>query len=176
MDDYFCCPNCGNPDVQMEEETTTHTHTKVKGSGYSGTQGCLGYLMLGPVGLLCGSCGQKPRAKTKTYETTQRYWVCNQCGHTFPDLETLEREYSAYEKAPVIQIVVGAVFALLAFIIFGSEEPVMGLVTAIMPLGGLSLSAWISKKTAEQKAAKIYELKTAMEKFRKNNEESSDPV
>ena len=52
----------------MINETTT------KGKDFSAGKGCVGTLLLGPIGMLCGMCGEKRR----TINTN--YWVCNNCG------------------------------------------------------------------------------------------------
>lgn len=66
------CPKCGNNNLQMVSETSGD----VKGFGFG--KGCFGYLLVGPIGWLCGLCGM---GKGK-YKTTN-YWVCNQCGKKF---------------------------------------------------------------------------------------------
>ena len=65
------CPKCGAGDCQPIVETT------VTGGGYSAGNGCCGYILFGPLGLLCGACG----SGTKTYHN--RYWVCKNCGKKF---------------------------------------------------------------------------------------------
>ena len=63
------CPRCGSENCNIINETTT------KGKDFSVGKGCLGALILGPFGLLCGACG-KGRQTINT-----NYWVCNNCGH-----------------------------------------------------------------------------------------------
>ena len=65
------CPRCGGRDCQPINEQYT------SGGGYDAGNGCCGYLLLGPIGLLCGACG----SETKT--TNVLYWVCKNCGHKF---------------------------------------------------------------------------------------------
>ena len=44
------------------------------GKDYSAGKGCCGWLLAGPVGILCGFC-------TKGKQTyTESFWVCNTCG------------------------------------------------------------------------------------------------
>ncbi len=62
------CPKCGSDNVQIINETTT------SGKDYSAGKGCLGFLIAGPAGLLCGACGRGKRTKNT------QYWVCNNCG------------------------------------------------------------------------------------------------
>lgn len=49
------CPNCGSHNIQVVNQVTT--------KGFGAGKGCLGYLLLGPLGLLCGLCGM---GETKT--------------------------------------------------------------------------------------------------------------
>ncbi|MDL2214196.1 hypothetical protein LJB76_01390 [Clostridia bacterium OttesenSCG-928-O13] len=66
------CPRCGSPNLHPITETESET------KGYGAGKGCLGYLVFGPLGLLCGACGMgegKSRSKS--------YWVCGQCGNKF---------------------------------------------------------------------------------------------
>jgi DNA-directed RNA polymerase subunit RPC12/RpoP len=62
------CPKCGGENCQIINEATT------KGKDYSVGKGCFGTVILGPIGLLCGKCGED-----KKIENTN-YWVCNNCG------------------------------------------------------------------------------------------------
>ncbi len=66
------CPKCGNPHLQAITESEYRT------KGYGAGKGCLGYLIFGPIGLICGLCGMgKEKGRTTSY------WACNQCGHRF---------------------------------------------------------------------------------------------
>lgn len=65
------CPKCGCNDCQPINESYT------TGRGYGAGKGCCGYLLLGPIGLLCGACGSGSRT------TNQLYWVCKKCGYKF---------------------------------------------------------------------------------------------
>lgn len=69
------CPKCASENVQV--------HYDVEKQGFSGGKGCCGWLLLGPIGLLCGLCG---KSKVKSEE---KYWVCNNCGTKFTDHEAL---------------------------------------------------------------------------------------
>lgn len=63
------CPKCESINCQIINEVHT------KGKDFSAGKGCLGALIFGPLGLLCGACG-------KGKETTNtNYWVCNSCGN-----------------------------------------------------------------------------------------------
>lgn len=82
------CPKCGSEKIQFATNTS--------GGGYSVGDGCCGYMMLGPLGLLCGACGSKTE--------TEEFWVCNNCGHKFSNneakeiMQTKEQITAAYEK------------------------------------------------------------------------------
>ncbi len=62
------CPNCGHSDCQIINEFST------TGTDYDASEGCCGYILLGPIGLLCGACGEGKETKNTNY------WVCKNCG------------------------------------------------------------------------------------------------
>lgn len=66
------CPKCGRENCQVVTETEGRT------KGYGVGKGCLGTLLMGPFGLVCGLCGM---GKGKTSSTT--YWICSDCGNKF---------------------------------------------------------------------------------------------
>lgn len=61
------CPNCGSEHVQFA--------TKTSGGGFSFLDSCCGFILLGPLGLLCGGIGSGSH--------TDEFWVCHDCGHKF---------------------------------------------------------------------------------------------
>ncbi len=65
------CPKCGYPNLQPVTTTTT------SGKDFSGGKACCGYILTGPIGLLCGFCGEGKTTKSTTY------WMCPNCGHKF---------------------------------------------------------------------------------------------
>ena len=65
------CPRCGCPSCQIINESTT------TGGDYGVCSGICGYILMGPVGLLCGLCGMDTKTKTRAY------WVCPSCGKKF---------------------------------------------------------------------------------------------
>lgn len=65
-DDVIRCPRCGS--------TNIHFVTKDTGSGIDKSDACCGYLLFGPIGLLCG-------VKDKKESTTVR--KCMKCNHEF---------------------------------------------------------------------------------------------
>lgn len=82
------CPKCGSEKTQFATNTS--------GGGYSAGNGCCGYMILGPIGLLCGACGSRTE--------TEEFWVCNNCGNRFSDneakstMQTQEQINATYEK------------------------------------------------------------------------------
>lgn len=66
-----CCPKCGGNHLQVVNESNT------SGGGFSASNGCCGYILLGPLGLLCGTCGSKTKTTNKTF------FVCMDCGNKF---------------------------------------------------------------------------------------------
>ena len=63
------CPKCNSKKCKIINEVST------EGKDFSAGKGCLGALLLGPLGILCGACG-KGRQTTNT-----NYWVCEDCGN-----------------------------------------------------------------------------------------------
>lgn len=82
------CPKCGSENTQFAANTS--------GRGYDAGNGCCGYMLLGPLGLLCGACASKTE--------TEEFWVCNNCGHKFSDneaketMQTKEQITATYER------------------------------------------------------------------------------
>ncbi|WMJ89841.1 hypothetical protein [Anaerocolumna sp. MB42-C2] len=66
------CPSCGSDHCHIIEEVESHQ----KGFGFF--KGCCGYLILGPIGWLCGLCGMGDSHTSK-----KAFWICNQCGRKF---------------------------------------------------------------------------------------------
>lgn len=57
------CPKCGSNNIQVVNET----------KGFGAGKGCLGFLILGPLGFLCGLCGM---GKSKGIKR-----ICANCGY-----------------------------------------------------------------------------------------------
>lgn len=66
--DAIKCPNCGSDNVQFVHETEKR--------GFKVLDSCCGYILLGPIGMLCGACGMNK-------ESTTEFWVCKKCGAKF---------------------------------------------------------------------------------------------
>jgi len=65
------CPKCGNHYLQAATETNT------SGKDFSASKGCCGAILFGPIGVLCGLCGEGRQTRSTTY------WMCPNCGHKF---------------------------------------------------------------------------------------------
>lgn len=101
----LCCPNCGNPHLQI----TTETSTVTTGSNYSAGKGCLGYLIFGPLGLLCGTCGQGQQ----TTSTNTTYCVCPSCGNKFRNPDEQQKAIASSKK-----ITIGVLIATVCLVLF----------------------------------------------------------
>ncbi len=130
-------PNCKSTVLTPIVETATNTTTS--GGGYSGAKGCLGYLLFGPCGLLCGNCGNS--RTTTTQSTNRTYWVCQQCGNKFRNLQDLEKELEGVKKKtkmlPVAAVALAIPVIFLWWFINHENAPseavaVSGVVTALV--------------------------------------------
>ncbi len=82
------CPKCGSEDIQYATNTSS--------GGISMFQSCCGFLLMGPLGLLCGACGSGT--------STEEFWVCKSCGNKFSNREgkrALENEIAAEKQAEI---------------------------------------------------------------------------
>ena len=70
------CPRCGSENLRAISQTNTRSDYK----GYGCCKGLIGYLILGPIGWLCGLCGMGKRQSTST---TRTFWECGSCGNKF---------------------------------------------------------------------------------------------
>ena len=67
----FCCHKCGSNNIVPITEVET------KGRDFKADDACCGFLLCGPIGLLCGALGKGKQ----TISTT--YWICKNCGNKF---------------------------------------------------------------------------------------------
>ena len=74
------CPHCGSTNLTFTPVSTTNTSGKTKGFG--SISACLGFILFGWIGVLCGLCGMG-KGKTTTQTTTQVIKVCQNCGYRF---------------------------------------------------------------------------------------------
>lgn len=73
--DNVKCPKCGSEHVQFATNTS--------GSGVSFLDSCCGFILLGPLGLLCGTIGSGAH--------TEEFWICHDCGHRFSTRQGKQR-------------------------------------------------------------------------------------
>lgn len=74
------CTKCGSNNVTSHAVTEQTTEGKTKGFGW--IKACLGTLIAGPFGFLCGLCGMG-KGKSKTTSETKVINVCQDCGNQF---------------------------------------------------------------------------------------------
>lgn len=145
----LCCPHCGNPDLQVTNEVNTQT----TGSGYSVGQGCLGYLLFGPLGLLCGGCGSGQ--KTTTTNTT--FWVCSKCGHKFQNPDDIRKtaetqRTSAMTCAVVLPLALTVLCIILSVIADGLPSGLWAVIVIVDVIGiimGAVIGSGVKKRLAE---------------------------
>ncbi|MCD8025690.1 MAG: hypothetical protein LUF33_01820 [Clostridiales bacterium] len=159
MPHEICCPQCGNRDLQVQ----TITDVKSEGKNFSGTKGCLGYILFGPLGLLCGSCGQKEKITT----TNSTYWTCPKCGKKFRAPEELQKEIEVNKKAFVGQAVLGVIIAIICVIALYSSTGlglalITGIIVLAMTVGGFYLMTRSKNKKIE---AELQQLEEDMQRF-----------
>ncbi len=158
----FCCPNCGHKDLQVINETSSQT----SGGGYSAGKGCLGYLLLGPLGLLCGSCGQSQTTTT----TNRTYWVCPKCGKKFRSPDELRQKIASLQSSVLgIMCAIGGVLALILFCLFAEADIQIALFLGLFAFGIFALMGFLAQKANESASEKLEtelrELEANMRKF-----------
>ena len=99
------CPKCGGDHLQIS------TEVKTVGKNYNVATGCLGWLIAGPIGLLCGLCGANKRTQNKTY------WMCTTCGNSFKDEKTLREELKVLNTSMLLLFIMGGLIALICLIV-----------------------------------------------------------
>lgn len=137
------CRECGSEDLQIVRDTDV----KTTGKNYSGGQGCLGFLMFGPLGLLCGNCGQGQQTQVKQ----KTYWVCSKCGHKFRDPDEWRSEVKQLRTSSIGMIVLGVLFLLFGLI---TDEAAGGVVCLVV----FGLSGFMTLRRADKDMAEIDKL------------------
>lgn len=157
------CIFCGSNNVKVEVITETKTQG---GQGFSATKGCLGYLLLGPLGILCGTCGSK---QSTTVSENKTWWVCSDCGNRFKTVETANAEIKEAERKFKVLIGFAVFFALLILIvpILNSFEPmpssaegpitILCIVIGLISAGFVALAIYL-KKQADKLKEELKEL------------------
>ena len=118
---FVHCPKCGSDRLLSGTDVTTTT----KSSGYKGGLGCLGFLMWGPLGLLCGLCGMGSKTTTKIKDKI----ICQDCGNEFPTIEEKKRELASGAAQGFI---IGIIAIIGSFAFFGDGSVFMGLFALVI--------------------------------------------
>lgn len=116
------CPKCGSTDFEL----AVYSDTKSHGKDFSVGQGCLGYLLFGPLGILCGLCGQG-KTTTTTHET---YHVCKHCGNKIRQRDELLHEIEDHKKNARNGLIACGIISILLIIlglIVMTESSTLGL-------------------------------------------------
>lgn len=103
------CPNCNSSDLVPITETTTN----VSGRMFGFEDACCGWILLGPLGLLCGLCGSGVESHTET----ETYWVCKSCGNKFRNPADIRAEVETGRKTIRVIFILLAIVFLACFII-----------------------------------------------------------
>ena len=104
----ICCPKCKSTNLQYAQTESISVNTRTK--GFSSGMGCLGLLLMGPLGILCGLCGSG-KTTMSTTQNIEKIWVCQQCGNKFKDIDEINANIKALEAS--------GVFSKILYIIFG---------------------------------------------------------
>lgn len=130
------CPRCGEHNLHPMNETSTSVQTS--GGGYSSSKGCLGWLLFGPIGLLCGGLGQKQRTSVNT--VNKLFWICNECGFKFRNLDDWAKEIDIKEKQQKLNqySAIALVVLSLLFMMMGGGMELLGILfLAIAAMNGI---------------------------------------
>ena len=158
MEKHLRCPDCGGKELQISSETQINT----KGKNYSAGQGCLGFLVFGPLGLLCGSCGKGQTVSSSNVS----YWNCPKCGKKFMTFDCYENEINKLRKHAKTLPFLGCILlipGLYFFFKIGPVLPTLIYIIASLPFFFPKLSR--SYKQAEALEDELYTLKYKMENF-----------
>ncbi len=98
------CPQC------KSEKILVLPQTDIKG-GYRIGRGCLGYLLLGPLGFLCGALGKK----SKISAVNSTVFVCQECGFKFLNIEDTVAMTKKDRTETLILGIIGGIATLIAF-------------------------------------------------------------
>ena len=110
-----CCPNCRSNKLQVVPKT--NFESKFEAKGYGIFKGCCGYLIFGPIGILCGLCGSKAKNSVKISSTN--VWICLDCGEKFRDISDIEKDIKKFRSNRIIiPLLVSLFFAIPAICLF----------------------------------------------------------
>lgn len=144
------CPECGSKNYQLVNNTQTQT----TGSNFSVCRSCLGYFLLGPLGLLCGACGSGQ--KTTTTVTTE--YICNNCGTRFKNPQDLKRRIDNYDTEVMTKLIVSNVFISLfsLILIFAiSDETEFNIFMIFTLIFGLIIADYLGVKINKDHKTKL---------------------
>lgn len=117
------CPRCKSRKIQALAVSDIH-------GGYRVGRGCLGWLLLGPLGLLCGAFGKKSRISI----TNNTSFVCMECGFRFMHIEDMIAEKERKMKCYLIIGIIIFLFSVMALLDSPAWE---GLCSFLIPLAFL---------------------------------------
>lgn len=135
------CPKCKSTKLQALMETDVQ-------GGYRAGRGCLGYLLFGPLGFLCGACGKK----SKIQATNNSLFVCMECGFKFIELEEMMALKENETKYNLIGCIAAAVGSIALISVLGLYS-LVGLLIAF----GAFLSYREAKKDCDELREKQYD-------------------
>ena len=153
VDSEITCPFCHASSGNCHP--VVKTDIKTSGGGYGFWNGCCGFILLGPVGLLCGACGSSVKTKVRN----ETWWVCQKCGKEF-----LSKQ-SAVERAN-ISLRTAALYSLFlaAGVGYSFGESSSFWIAAIVALIVIGLWASIPMSMQESSGLSMDELLTPTEK------------
>jgi hypothetical protein len=137
------CNNCGGSNLQSEHLL------RIKDTN-SASSSCLGYLLLGPIGLLLGV----GRIKSKT----EMYWVCQNCGNKWRDRkEYIKEATKSIIVASVISFLVlaGGIYLTIDMSKLGSGSELFLYIAIIVVLFFAVRALLLYKKTTKLKSEMI---------------------
>jgi hypothetical protein len=79
------CPKCGGENCHFV------SHTKTTSGSFC--DGCCGFLIFGPIGILCGLCDSS--------SSTKEYWVCDSCGTKFQKGGVVKRNENVQNRISI---------------------------------------------------------------------------
>lgn len=168
MSQRLLCPQCGNTEIQI----TTSTNLQTTGKNYSAAKGCCGWIALGPIGLLCGTCGKGQQ----TTSTTTTAWACPKCGKIFRDPENIKVDIAEAEKrntAGLIACICGAI--IMFFVFHAAFEQQLPLVSVALSLFFGIFLYIIARLTVKKQIDELYaELYYTEEGMKRRRRELSD--
>lgn len=89
-----CCPRCKSHNLQVLSNTSYES--KFSSKSYGAGKGCCGYILFGPIGILCGLCGANSKHTVKS--STSTIWVCLDCGEKFRDVADIDKDIQKHKK------------------------------------------------------------------------------